>query len=103
MYPEDYPHPLFSSATPQELKQHLDALYDIYEPEQSNQAFRILRRLQHLARAGKGLRIDTKYGLGSYYDSPRHQPDIVRVRFDGDFSSTGVGLSSIKSWWFEME
>lgn len=104
MNPEDYDNPLFAAANTSELKQHLIKLKQIYEPSLENQPFRILRDLQNLARNRRGLRFDTKYGIGSYCDHHIQQDTIVfRVVFDGDSSSTGVSPSSIRTFWFEME
>jgi hypothetical protein len=100
MLQQDYNYPLFTTATVGELQQQLEALESEYEPDDSNEAFRILKRLQELSDAGKGLRMDTKYGLGSYWT---HTKTGVRVRFDGDVGSTGVQWKSINTFWFEME
>lgn len=102
MIPEDYNHPLFAATNTSELKRHLDALYETYEPTDSNQAFRIFYRLQELGKVCKGLRMDTKYGVGSCFYR-KADNDVMRVRFDGDISSTGISPSSIRTFWFEMD
>ena len=102
MYTTDHDHPIFTAATVSELQQHLQELRAAYDGIEGNQSYRILRRLNELSRTGKGLRLDTKYGLASFANA---YPDseIVHVRFDGDFSTTGVSIKSINTFWFEME
>lgn len=102
MYPTDYNHPLFTAANTSELQQYLRAMQEDCEPDESNQSFRILQRLQKLARAGKGLRLHTKYGLGSW-TRPSGDEKLFAIRFDGDDSSTNVSFSAIKTFWFEVE
>jgi hypothetical protein len=98
-------HPIFSSATVEELQQHLQRLRDAYEPTENNDAFCVLRKLEALSRVGKGLRLDTKHGLGSYSFTgfSNQSYDTLRVKFDGDYSSTGVEPKVVNRFWFEME
>jgi hypothetical protein len=99
---QDYEHPVFTSATVAELQEHLKALKQESSDVENNQAYRILRTLNELSRIGKGLVFDTKYGRAAY---SYHNPEscTIYVRFDGDFSTTGVSLRAIENFGFVME
>lgn len=104
MLPHDYNHYLFTAANVGELQQYLVQLKQAYEPSVDNQEFRILRQLERLARISKGLRVDTKYGLGSYFGHNIQRSGLMlQVLFDGDQSTVGISPSSVNTFWFEME
>ena len=98
----DTEHPIFSSATVRELQQNLDALEVESSPEGTNEASVIMRSLGLWSKIGKGLRLDTKYGLGSYRGKSPNGSGI-RVLFDGDNSATGIQWKAVNTFWFEMK
>ncbi len=96
----DHEYALFTAATVAQLQQRLNELAEEYNVGADNQAFRILNHLKQLSELGKGLRLDTKYGIGSYWD---HRSTGVMVKFDGDIGMTGLQWKSVNTFWFELD
>lgn len=102
MVSEDYNHPLFRAKATGELQQHLNQLLNDYQPDNQafNQAFRILYDLQRLSYDGKGLRVKTWWGTGSF-NRPLYE-NVMLVEFTPGLPACRIGYCEIERFWFEM-